>query len=304
MITIDNTMSINDAISKANDNDTILLKSGIYNEKVEVFKKNIKIIGENEEDTIIRNGDYFHKILKDGNEANTFRTYTVLVTGENVEISNLTIENTSLPSSKYGQAVALHTCGNNFKCNNVILKSAQDTLFTGPLPKDLIERYTGFLLKEQLNPNECKQVFKNCKIYGDTDFIFGCAQALFINCDIISIGRGYLAAPAHAKEMNYGYLFYKCNLISDGDATGTYFARPWRDYGIAAFIECNVGMHIDPLGFNKWDGTNRDKTARFYEYSNNVDLTKRVKWATLLNKDEASKYVESFFKCINYKNED
>lgn len=304
MITIDNKVSINDTIKSCNPGETIYLKNGIYKEKVTIFKDNIKIIGESADKTIISNNDYFHKILNDGNEANTFRTYTCLITGKNITISNLTIENTSVPSHKYGQAVALHVCGDNFLCESVILKSAQDTLFTGPLQKDLIERYTGFLLKEQLNPNETKQVYKNCKIYGDTDFIFGSSQALFINCDIVSIGKGYLAAPAHAKEMKYGYLFYKCNLISNGNADGTYLARPWRDYGAAAFIECNIGSHIDPKGFNKWDGTNRDKTARFYEYSLNVDLSKRESWSNILNKDEAKKYINDFFNYIGYKSED
>ena len=301
MIFVDNTMSINAVINQANEGDIIFLKAGIYKEKVKIFKNNITLIGEDQKTTIISNNDYFHKILDDGNEANTFRTYTCLITGNNVNISNLTIENTSLPSSKYGQAVALHACGDNFICDKVTLKSAQDTLFTGPLPKDLIERYTGFLLEEQLNPKETKQIYKNCKIYGDTDFIFGCSQALFFNCDIISIGRGYLAAPAHAKEMKYGYLFYHCNLTSKNNADGTYFARPWRDYGTAAFIDCKIGNHIDEKGFNKWDGTNRDKTARFYEYSPQSNLSNREKWVNLLNEKEATEYVDNYFKHIGFE---
>jgi len=301
MIEINNASTLKDILNNCKDGETIYLKKGTYNGKFHITNNNITIIGEDVENTIITNDDYFHKILNDGNEANTFRTYTLLVTGANVTIKNVTIENRSKPSSKYGQAVALSACGDNFKCINTILKSAQDTLFTGPLPKDLIERYTGFLLKEQLNPRETKQIYENCKIYGDTDFIFGCSQALFINSDIISIGKGYLAAPAHAKDMKYGYLFYKCNLICNGIADGTFLARPWRDYGTAAFIECNVGKHIDLVGFNKWDNTNRDKTARFYEYSLNTDLTKREKWVNLLNKDEAIKYVNDFLKYIDYK---
>ena len=304
MTTVDTKMSINDVINNAKSGDTIYIKKGIYKEKVVINKDNIKIIGENPDETIITNDDYFHKILDDGNEANTFRTYTCLVLGNNVSISNLTIQNTSLPSSKYGQAVALHVCGNNFNCEKVSLKSAQDTLFTGPLQEDLIKRYTGFLLKEQLKPEFTTQIYKNCKIYGDTDFIFWSSQAFFFKCDIISIGKGFLAAPAHSNEMKYGYLFYKCNLISSGDAKGTYFGRPWRDYGCAAFIDCKVGGHIDPRGFNKWDNTNRDKTARFYEYSPNVDISKREKWVNELTEIEAKNYLDNYLNYINYKNED
>ncbi len=300
MITINDSISINNALKNAKSGDTIYLKNGIYNEKIVISVDNITIIGENIDKTIIRNNDYFHKILDDNNEANTFRTYTCLVTGKNVKISNLTIENTSLPSKKYGQAVALHACGDGFLCENVCLKSAQDTLFTGPLQKDLIERYTGFLRADQLIPDSTSQVYKGCKIYGDTDFIFGSSQALFIDCDIISIGNGFVCAPAHAKEMKYGYLFYNCNIISTTDCN-VYLGRPWRDYGCAAFINCKLGKHIDPKGFNKWDNTNRDKTARFYEYSEGIDLSKRERWIHLLNKDEANQYADEFFKLINYK---
>ena len=100
--------------------------------------------------------------------------------------------------------------------------------------------------------------------------------------------------------MEYGYLFYKCNVISENECS-VYLGRPWRDYGTAAFIDCTIGKHIDPRGGNKWDITNRDKTARFYEYSKNIDLSKREKWINELNEDDAKKYVNNFFKYINYK---
>ncbi len=61
-----------------------------------------------------------------------------------------------------------------------------------------------------------------------------------------------------------------------------------------------MGNHINPLGFNKWDNTNRDKTARFYEYTENVDLSMREKWVHILNKDEKEKLKDEFFKLVNF----
>lgn len=307
--TIDNKISINDSLKKLNDGDTLFLKNGIYVEKVIVFNKNIIIEGESQDNVIITNHDWYTKIMPDFNECNTFRTYTLLVIGDNVKISNLTIENSSIPSSKYGQAVALYVDGNNFYASNVSLKSAQDTLLTGPIPKDLMERYKGFLPEYQLEDKKSNQIYENCKIYGDVDFIFGCAQALFINSDIISIKRenakdktGYISAPAHPKDDKYGYLFYNCNMISeDNENDGAiYLSRPWRDYGTAAFINCKYSNHISKLGFNKWNNTNRDKTARYYEY-NESDLSNREKWVTILNKTEADNYVKEFFDIVGYK---
>lgn len=301
--------SINDTLKKCVDGDTIYIKEGIYKEKIEILVDNIQIIGENMNNTIITNHDFYHKIMPDFNECNTFRTYTLYVGSKNVKLSNLTIQNSSTPSSKYGQAVALHVDGDSFICENVVLNSAQDTLFTGPLPKDLIERHKGFLKDIFRKSSVSRQIYKNCTIYGDTDFIFGCAQALFINCDLISINKsvksnnpdGYICAPAHPIEAKFGYLFYKCNLIKQSDVTNVFLGRPWRDYGTAAFIDCKMDNHINPKGFDKWNNTNRDKTARFFEYTENVDLTEREKWVKILSHDEASKYVNDFFKVVEYK---
>ncbi len=301
--------SINETLSKCIPGDIIYLNCGIYNEKVEIFTDNITIIGENRDNVIISNKDYYHKILADYNECNTFRSYTCFVGGNNVTLSNLTIRNESVPSIKYGQAVALHADSDNFKCTNVYLDSAQDTLFTGPLPPDLIIRHQGFLKEPFLKGNPCKQIYENCKIRGNVDFIFGCAQALFINCDIVSREQetdrkkyiGFIAAPAHSQEMEYGYVFYKCNLIKESGAYGVYLARPWRDYGTAAFIDCKLDDHINPLGFNKWGNTERNKTARFYEYTENVDLSKREPWVKIFNKDEALEYIKNFYNFMNYE---
>ena len=89
-------------------------------------------------------------------------------------------------------------------------------------------------------------------------------------------------------------------MISDDNNQEVYLARPWRNYGTAAFIDCSYGKHISKLGFNKWNNTNRDKTARFYEYNEEADLSNREPWAHLLNDDEANKYVNEFFKLVNY----
>ena len=54
-----------------------------------------------------------------------------------------------------------------------------------------------------------------------------------------------------------------------------YLARPWRDYGLCRFENCTYGPHISPLGFDKWNDTDRDRTARFYE---TPAVEGRVKW--------------------------
>lgn len=295
--------SITKTIQKLNPNDTLILEDGIYHEKVEVWTKNITIKAKNPHKAIISNKDYYHKIMPNHNECNTFGTYTLLIGADNIVLEDIQIQNEATPSTIYGQAVALHVLGNHFFCSNCIIKGAQDTLFTGPLPKDLIQRYTGFYEERKLSHAPSIQHYQNCFIYGDVDFIFGCATALFENCEIISLHQSeqklsYICAPAHDKDTPYGYLFYNCTLKS---SSPTYLARPWRDYGCAAFIDCKMDNHILPEGFNKWNGTDRDKTARFYEYTSNHTAKNRVAWCNQLNESEALKYVKDFKEYIHTK---
>ena len=302
-IYVKNTDSINEILKQTSPGDTLVLEDGIYKEKIEVWIPSITIKALNKHRAVISNNDYYHKIMPNYNECNTFNTFSLYIGSDNVTLQDLIIENTATPSEIYGQAVALHVDGTKFKCENCIIKSAQDTLFTGPMPADLLVRYKGFYEEKRLKGTPSIQEYYNCKIIGDVDFIFGCATALFKNCEIITLATNkkhlYICSPSHPKELKYGYLFYNCTLKTYGSSS-TFLGRPWRDYGCAAFIKCNMEeANILPEGFNKWDNTNRDKTARFYEYTENINLENREKWINLLTKNEAKAYIDEYKKYIS-----
>ena len=118
------------------------------------------------------------------------------------------------------------------------------------------------------------------------DFIFGCGAAEFEDCEIRSLRDardvGYAAAPAHALEQKLGFTFRRCRFTSEEGVTpgSIYLARPWRDYGLCVFEDCAYGPHISPLGFDKWNDTRRDQTARFYE---KPPVEGRVAWVKALS---------------------
>ena len=150
------------------------------------------------------------------------------------------------------------------------------------MPDDLIIRYDGFLPDWLRQKKPCRQRYTDCLIEGNVDFIFGCAAAVFENCEIRSLydvrGHGYTAAPAHAPDQSEGFTFKSCRFTAAaGVAAGSvWLARPWRDYGLCVFENCEYGPHIAPEGFNKWNDTDRDRTAPFYE----IPLRPgRVPWA-------------------------
>lgn len=303
-------LSPEDDVQKAVENlaepAVIYLKNGIYRQKIEIAADDVALIGENRETTVISYDDYARKIHTDGKEYNTFRTYTLCVTGNRVRLENLTVLNSNTDPKEVGQCVALSVHGKLFSAKNVDLRSTQDTLFMSPFPDDLVVRYRGFIPQRQLyREGSSLHLFENCRIYGSVDFIFGCSEAYFKDCEIISINDnrelGFVAAPAHSLKQERGFCFINCDFKSDGTLKSRNFlARPWRDFGKCEFIDCKIGSHIDPSLFDKWNDTERDKTARFLYY--NLDCgfkPEPVVWSKELTAQQAETIIE---KCnCNFK---
>ncbi len=290
--------SLNEILRGAFPGTRLILEPGIYREKLEISIPGIEIIGSSAEDTKIVWDDFAKKPDENGVEFNTFRTYTVAVLADGVRFRNLTIENDARFPELKGQEVALTVCADDFEAHNCRFLSTQDTVFCGPLPDDLIERYDGFLKKELRRGGAMRQVFEDCLIAGNVDFIFGCGDALFKNCEIRSVfdvrGSGYTAAPAHAKLQDIGFVFDNCSFTCEGGVKdgSIFLARPWRDYGKSSFINCRYGRHISEEGFDKWNDTDRDKTARFSEYG--AVPEGRVSWSRILDENEIKRLMEHF----------
>lgn len=269
-------------LDSASENAVIRLAEGVYRQKLVIRVPGLTLIGAGAGKTTIVYDDYAKKLDEQGREYVTFRTYTLAVCADRVTMKDLSIVNDALHPEVKGQEVALTVYGSEFHMEDCVLTSTQDTLFLGPLPPDLIERYDGFLNDELRLGGEMSQSFVNCRIEGTVDFIFGCGNTLFHRCEIRSLNDarniGYVAAPAHSLSQTEGLLFRECNFTYEPGVTpgSIYLARPWRDYGLAAFENCSYGIHIAPEGFDKWNDTRRDLTARFYE---TPAVPGRVSWA-------------------------
>ena len=249
----------------------IHLLPGEYRQKTVIRTRGLTVTGSGPDQTILVWDDYAKKRDQLGAEWNTFRTYTLAVCADQVTMRDLTVENDALQPEVKGQEVALSVIADGFSMESCRLRSTQDTLFLGPLPSDLIGRYEGFLHDELRRYGTYRSRFTDCRIEGTVDFIFGCGEALFERCVIHSgydvRNCGYVAAPSHESWQEKGFLFDGCVFTADravGEGS-IYLARPWRDMGMSVFRNCVYGPHIAPEGFDKWSGTHRDRTARFYE---------------------------------------
>lgn len=254
----------------------IHIKNGVYQEKIVIpqQKSNITLEGENRDSTIIENGDYSGKPIDNGKDAmglnkfTTYTSYTVLVHGKDFTARNLTIKNTAGP---VGQAVALNIDADRAQVINCNLLGNQDTLYAA----------------------EGRQYYANCTITGTTDFIFGKATALFKECTIVSKINSYVTAAATDSATKFGFVFFKCRLIAEAQATKVFLGRPWRPYAKTVYIQCYLGEHIRPEGWDNWRDAANEKTAFYAEqdsYGPGANPQQRVSWSHQLSKKEAQNY--------------
>ena len=273
--------SLQQVFDAAPEGAKIRLGPGEYRQKAVIRTPGLRLTGAGMENTSIVWQDHALKLDEQGREYNTFRTWSLAVCADDVHMEDLAVINDALHPEIKGQEVALSVVADGFSMKNCLLRSTQDTLFCGPLPPDLIVRYTGFHAPELLRGGHMRQQFTDCRLEGTVDFIFGCGDTLFENCEIRSLNDarniGYAAAPAHSLDQQDGFVFRNCRFTREkGVADGSIFlARPWRDHGLAFFENCSYGPHISPLGFDKWNDTDRDKTARFRE---TPPVPGRVSW--------------------------
>lgn len=133
----------------------------------------------------------------------------------------------------------------------------------------------------------------NCYIEGTTDFIFGPSTALFEGCTIHSKINSYVTAASTPANIAVGYVFKKCKLTAAPGVDKVYLGRPWRPYAATVFIDCELGKHICPAGWDNWRNPENEKTSRYAEYGSTgegASMNSRVNWAKQLTKKEAAKY--------------
>ena len=142
------------------------------------------------ENKIFSGSHYAREKMEDGTNRGTFRSYSVLVDGDNICFKNCVFENTAGRGCDVGQALALYLDGDGISLENCVLKGHQDTLFLAPLPdKEIIPG--GFTGPKQFTERKRRIFhFKNCIIEGGVDFIFGGATAYFDNCEFVIVVAG------------------------------------------------------------------------------------------------------------------
>lgn len=248
----------------------IFVKNGVYKEKLLLAesKQHVTMIGESVEQTILTYDDHANTKNKFGENKGTSGSSSFYIYGTDFHAKNITFQNTAGP---VGQAVALFVSGDRAIFVNCRFLGFQDTLYT--------------------YGKRSKQLYRHCYIEGTVDFIFGSSTCYFDSCQIHSLRRGYLTAASTLEDVPYGYVLHQCRLTAAEGVERVMLGRPWRPYAKTIYVDCIMGSHIAPEGWNNW-GVEKEKTA-FYaevgsvdEQGRAIDTSKRVAWAKQVSRDD------------------
>jgi pectinesterase len=274
------------AINSAPDNGTnvfrILIRPGTYEGQfiVPKEKRHIQLVGENPTNTVLTYG--LNVFETNATTIPRFDGIGVIVLGDDFSAENITFQNTS---GDHGQALALRSDGDRAVFNNCRMLGWQDTL----------------------RVDDGRDYFTNCYIAGRVDFIYGSATAVFDHCEIHSKNGGHVTAANTPKDQPFGFVFMNCRLTGDPQPwVGTNgipantnqppmadLGRPWRPYASVTYLNCELGGHIKPEGWNNWRNPTNELTARFAEYNSTgpgANPDKRFKWSKQLTDEEAKNY--------------
>lgn len=276
----------------------IRIGKGIYKEKIEIRQNQLTLSGESEESVILTYDDFGNDTMPDGERRGTFRSYSVLVDANDFTARNITFENSAGAGTVAGQALALYVDGDRIMFDHCRMTGSQDTLFTGPLPREELVKGGFKGPKEWDERKDGRHYYRNCYICGDVDFIFGSATAYFEQCEIFSINRdkpvgGYITAASTPKGNTFGYVFNHCRFTGSCRPDSVYFGRPWRDYAKVVIMNSEIGSHIKKEGWHNWNKPQAEQTSFYAEYNNfgeGADTSGRVPWSVILTEKEAEKY--------------
>ncbi len=213
-------------------------------------KGNISLIGESMDNTIIVN-----KAEQESINA----TATLLISGNNVYLQDITLKNEYPYANTTGRAVCLQDKGNKTISKRVKLLSYQDTYYS--------------------NNSNGRFYWEDSELHGVVDFLCGGGDVYYNRCNIVVETRGGDVIAAPNGQLKYGYVFLDCEINGEDAENGKfYLGRPWGEGCRAQYI--NTRMNILPYGTG-WTEMSGHAPSVFAEYNstdkngNVIDLSNR-----------------------------
>jgi len=211
----------------------IFIKNGEYKEHIDIPKTKpyLHFTGQNRDSVILTD----NQLCGGDNAVHVSVGATVVVNSNDCYFDNLTLENSFGHDNQSGpQALALNTIGDRTVFKNVAMLSYQDTWITP-------------------STSNYRVYVKNSFIEGAVDFIYNSGN-VFIDNTTLYINRksgGYIVAPSHASDVEWGYVFMNCTITAPGvpSETDVWLGRPWHNNPKTVYINTRAEVTIPAAGW-------------------------------------------------------
>ena len=266
--------TITDAIAAAPANRVkpwlIFVKEGTYtgHHLIPANKPYIHLIGQGKDKVFISDS----RLSGGENAYGIDEGATTCIKSKNCFFEGISFMNSYGYEQKAGpQALALVTDNDRIVFNRCGWYSYQDTYYSGRNANDRV-------------------FVKDCWIEGAVDFIYG-SNNVYFDRDTINIVRksgGYIVAPSHPANTEWGYVFMNNLITAPGipSQTDVWLGRPWHNSPKTVFINTKAEVTIPATG---WYPTMGGLPAIWADYNtmdadgNPVDLSNRREWYYYLN---------------------
>ncbi len=238
---------------------------------------NVSLIGESMDGVVIVNHP---------TEEGIGVTATLLNTGENLYMQDITLKNAYDYVGTTGRAVCLQDRGNKTIAKRVKLLSYQDTYYSN---------------------SRSRFYWEDSELHGTVDYLCGEGDVYYNRCLLYMEDRtsgDVIAAPS--DKLKYGYVFLDCTIDGADSQKGKYnLARPWHSGCCAQFINTTMNILPTTAGYTEMGdngvpdifaeynsmtatGSVVDLSGRKTKYIyNNGDLVLEPKHSPILTKEEA-----------------
>ncbi|KAK4256357.1 hypothetical protein QN277_009235 [Acacia crassicarpa] len=266
---------------KVKNRFVIRVKKGIYEENIEVDKdnENLMIIGDGMTLTIITGS----KSVKDG--ITPSMSATAGIDGAHFFARDITFRNMAGPEK--GQAVALRSASDLSVFYRCSIEGYQDTLMAASQ----------------------RQFYRDCRILGTVDFIWGNAAVVLQNCRILvrkPLQGQAIMITAQGRDdpfQNTGISIINSQIQAAPDfrkvyhSYETYLGRPWQQYAPVVVMKTYIEGLVNPLGWSPWDnsavGEDTCYVGEYMNYGAGSSTKSRVKWPgfhVITNPNEANQF--------------
>jgi pectinesterase len=136
-----------------------------------------------------------------------------------------------------------------------------------------------------------RAVFRNCRFLGMQDTLYAASgRQYYVD--------SYIAGHVDFIFGNAAAVFTHCRLTADAGVHDVFLGRPWRNYSRVVYLECWMGDHIRPEGWNNWNKEAAEQSSWFAEYASDgpgANAAARVKWAKPLTAAAARDFSPEIF---------